>query len=262
MWRGVAAGGRATLLEGVDWRVEAGERWAVVGPNGAGKTTLMTIAGARGFPSEGTADILGARLGTVNTRRLRRAIGQVDSTMTTAFRPRSTALGVVMTGASAEIAPLAPPGGDAERARAADLLERSGCGRLADIRFARLSRGEQQRVLLARALMGRPRLLLLDEPTAGLDLPGREAFLARLDALARSDPGMATVQVSHHLEELAGSVTHALLLRRGRVVAAGPARDVLVDDLLSRCFDAPVRVTRHGGRTFAVIDGTPAPRGA
>jgi len=260
VWRTRPGGGRATLLQAVDWRVMPGERWAVIGPNGAGKTTLMTIAGARGFPSEGVAHVLGSRLGAVDTRTLRRAIGQVDATMATAFRPRATALDVVLTGATAVIAPLRPPGdGDADvAARARDLLDEAGCGRHAAGRFARLSRGEQQRVLLARALMAAPRLLLLDEPTAGLDLPGREAFLARLDALA-ADPGLATVQVSHHLEELAASVTHALLLRDGRVVAAGPAAEVLVDDPLSRCFDAPVRVVRRAGRSFAVIDpGAPA----
>ncbi len=230
-----------------------GERWAVVGPNGAGKSTLLAIAGARGFPSAGSAHVLGSRLGAVDTRELRRSIGHVDGAMATAFRPRATARDVVVTGARSVIAPLGPAGGDAAAERAGALLEEAGCGGRADARFATLSRGEQQRVLLARALMGAPRLLLLDEPTAGLDLPGREAFLARLDALAAGDPGLATVQVSHHLEEIASSVTHALLLRAGRVVASGPAGDVLVDRALTDCFGAPVRVVRDGGRAFAVI---------
>jgi iron complex transport system ATP-binding protein len=235
-----------------------GERWVVGGPNGAGKSTVLAIAGARGFPSAGTARVLGHRLGAVDARELRGSIGHVDAAMATAFRPRATAREVVMTGARSVIAPLGPAGDAAAAARAGALLERAGCGERADARFATLSRGEQQRVLLARALMGAPRLLLLDEPTAGLDLPGREAFLARLDALAAADPGLATVQVTHHLEEVAGSVTHALLLREGRVVAAGPADEVLVDRALSSCFDAPVRVLRDGGRAFAVIG--PAPR--
>lgn len=255
VWRVLPGGGRATLLEGVDWTVRAGERWAVVGPNGAGKTTLMSVAGARLFPSEGTARVLGATLGAVDARELRRAIGHVDSTAAGAFRPRATALEVVLTGTDATIAPLARPGGPADRERARALLTEAGCGERAEARFRHLSRGEQQRVLLARALMARPRLLLLDEPTAGLDLPGREAFLARLDAMAAADPGLATVQVSHHLEELASSVTHALLLRDGRVVAAGPAAEVLADGPLSRCFGVPVRVLRRDGRAFAVLDG-------
>jgi iron complex transport system ATP-binding protein len=248
------------LLEGVDWRVRAGERWAVIGPNGAGKTTLMAVAGAAAHPSEGSARILGAPLGAVDLRELRRGIGHVDATVASAFRPRATALEVALTGATATITPRPEGLVAVDHARAPGLLDRMGCAALHDRRFGTLSRGEQQRVLLARALMARPRLLLLDEPTAGLDLPGREMFLDRLDALAESEPGMATVQVSHHLEELAASVTHALLLRAGRVVAAGPAAEVLSDGPLSRCFDAPVRVVREGGRVLAVIDrGRAAP---
>ncbi len=215
VWRARPDGARVTLLEGIDWRVGTGERWAVIGPNGAGKTTLMAIAGASSHPSHGLARVLGHALGAVDVRRLRGSIGHVDSAMAGAFRPRSTARDVVLTGVTSTIV-LRPEHLDgSDERRSVDLLERMGCGALVDRRFALLSRGEQQRVLLARALVTRPRLLLLDEPTAGLDLPGREAFLERLDELARADPGLTTVQVSHHLEELATSVTHALLLRGG-----------------------------------------------
>jgi iron complex transport system ATP-binding protein len=161
---------------------------------------------------------------------------------------------VALTGATGSIALLSERLSPADRARAAELLDAMGCAALAERRMAVLSRGEQQRVLLARALVPRPRLLLLDEPTAGLDLPGREAFLDRLDALAATEPGIATVQVSHHLEELAVSTTHALLLAGGRVVAAGRAAEALGERSLSRCFGAPVRLARMGGRALAVID--------
>jgi iron complex transport system ATP-binding protein len=240
--------------------VNAGERWAVVGPNGAGKTTLLSLAGAVMHPSEGTARVLGRTLGAVDVRELRARIGHVDAALAGAFAPRLTALEVALTGATGSIALLADRVGADRRARAAELLEAMGCGPLAGRRFARLSRGEQQRVLLARALVPGPRLLLLDEPTSGLDLPGREAFLAGLEALAGDGAGLTTVQVSHHLEELSAATTHALLLRGGRVVAAGPAAEVLREEPLSRCFGAPVRLARAGGRVLAVID--PASGGA
>ncbi|MGD9695851.1 MAG: ABC transporter ATP-binding protein [Thermoleophilia bacterium] len=254
VWRARPGGGRAVLLEGVDWRVGVGERWAVVGPNGAGKTTLMDIASAVGHPSEGAASVLGHRLGAVDKRALRALIGHVDTGLPGRFRPRITALDVTLTGAAGSIALLDGMAGDDDRARARRLLDAMGCAALVERRFDQLSRGEQQRVLLARALMPAPRLLLLDECTTGLDLPGREAFLDRLDALARDEPELTTVQVSHHLEELAASTTHALLLRGGAVVAAGPVGEVLTDEHLSRCFDAPVTLVRVRGRAFAVVD--------
>ena len=254
VWRVRPGGGRVVLLEGIDWVVRPGERWAVVGPNGAGKTTLLTLAGAVGHPSEGGARVLGHPLGAVDVRELRASIGQVDAAMVARFRPGATALEAALTGATGSIALLPERLSPADRERAAELLEIMGCAHLANRRLAVLSRGEQQRVLLARALVPRPRLLLLDEPTAGLDLPGREAFLERLDALAAREASLATVQVSHHLEELAVSTTHALLLAGGRVVARGPAAQTLSEPNLSRCFDAPVRLARVGGRALAVID--------
>lgn len=259
VWRAAPGGGRAVLLDGVDWRVAEGERWALVGPNGAGKTTLLRIAGAVAHPSEGTAAVLGAPLGHADVRELRARIGHVDARMAERFPARLTALQVALTGAGGTILP--PRGGDRApaRRRARELLDAMGCGPVAGRPFALLSAGERQRVLLARALMPRPRLLLLDEPTAGLDLPGREAFLTRLDALAEAEPALTTVQVSHHLEELAASTTHALLLRGGRAVAAGPAAAALTAASLSRCFGVPVAVTRAGGRLLATVhrDGSP-----
>ena len=254
LWRARPGDGRVRILRGIDWRVAAGERWALIGPNGAGKTTLMGVAGAETFPSEGVASVLGHRLGTTDLRELRARIGHVDATMAARFRPRATATDVVRSGVTGTILVRPERLTADDRRRADELLEELGCPHLADRPFVHLSRGEQQRVLLARALVARPDLLLLDEPTAGLDLPGREAFLAGLDDLARSRPALTTVHVSHHVEELPASLTHALLLRDGAVVASAPADEALTSEALSACFAARVRVVAAGGRRLAVIE--------
>jgi iron complex transport system ATP-binding protein len=168
-----------------------------------------------------------------------------------AFSPRRTALEVVLTGATGTIQVLGERIGSDERALAASLLARFGCAAVAGHSFAACSQGERRRVLLARALMRRPPLFLLDEPADGLDLPGREALLAAVESLAGDLPAPAVVTVTHHLEELPASTTHALLLRSGRVVACGAAPDVLADEPLSECFGVPVTVTRAGSRWSA-----------
>lgn len=261
VWRAQRGGQRVRLLTGIDWTVRAGERWAVVGPNGAGKSTLLAIAAAAAFPSEGRATILGERLGATDMRVLRERIGVVDSLGAGAFRTALTALEVVLTGLTGSIALRVDARLDAHRVRAEELLEVLGVASLAQRRFSLLSRGERQRVLLARAAVGRPHLLLLDEPTEGLDLVGRELFLAALDGLAAHDPRLACVQVSHHLEDLARGTDHVLLLRAGRAVACGPMARVLSERSLSRCFSAPVRLVRSEGRVFAWLDRADGVRG-
>jgi iron complex transport system ATP-binding protein len=252
-WRAQAGGGRARLLGDVDWVVRPGERWAVVGPNGAGKSTLLSIAAAAAFPSEGTARVLGRRLGATDMRSLRESIGFVDAVSAGAFRASLTAREVVLTGLTGSIALRVDADEGDHRGRADELLALLGATHCAGRRFSWLSRGERQRVLLARAAAARPRLLLLDEPTEGLDLVGRELFLGALDALAEARQDLACVQVAHHLEDLAPGTGHALLLRAGRVVAAGPVHEALTDHTMSRCFGVPVRVRRVDGRMFATI---------
>ncbi|MBB4662730.1 ABC transporter ATP-binding protein [Conexibacter arvalis] len=239
------------LLRDVDWTVRPGEHWALLGANGAGKTTLMNVAGAVHHPSAGTADVLGSRLGRVDLRELRTRIGLVEARAARAFRQRMTAEQVVLTGATASIALRRDRIGAAERERARGLLARFGCGDKTDRPYDECSQGERQRILLARALMRRPALLLLDEPATGLDLPGREALLAAVATIAAEEPATATVTVTHHVEELPSSTTHALLLRDGAVVAAGPAHETIASGPLSECFGTPVVVDRLGGRWLA-----------
>ncbi len=242
---------RQPILGDIEWNVGPGEQWAVLGPNGAGKSTLLDIAAGMRHPSRGRVDILGKPVGRVDLRALRERIGHVDVKTEEAFSPRRTALDVVLTGATGTIQVLQERVDAAAHERAAQLLEQFGCSAVAGHSFASCSQGERRRILLARALMRRPPLLLLDEPADGLDLPGREALLAALATLASEQPAPAVVLVTHHLEELPATTTHALLLKSGRVIASGAAPAVLTAEPLSACFGVPVTVSRAGGRWAA-----------
>jgi iron complex transport system ATP-binding protein len=245
--------GGKLLLDHVSVSIRAGEHWALLGPNGAGKSTLLQIMATYAHPTRGQVDILGYRLGRVDVFTLRPSIGHVSPHHR--VEPRRTVREVVLTGATGTIE-LVPqrPRRLPELERAAALTELMGLSGLADAPWRVLSQGERGRTLIARALMAQPRLLLLDEPAAGLDVAGREQLLASLGELRQQQPGLATVLVTHHLEELPASTTHALLLRRGQMLAAGPASEVLTTELASACFGYPVAIARHAGR-WATIAG-------
>lgn len=235
------------LLRDVSLTVRTGEHWALLGANGAGKTTLLSLLGALVHPTHGTVEVLGRRLGTVDLRELRSLVGHVNPRhpLRSALRVRD----VVLTGLTNSVEPQPRWAPTAEQEERADRL--TGTLGLADRREARwttLSQGERGRVLIARALMPEPRLLLLDEPATGLDLPGREQLIEALDTLREEHPRLATVLVTHHLEELPPGTDHALLLREGGSLARGPAAEVLTDDLVSKCFDLPLALDRREGR--------------
>jgi iron complex transport system ATP-binding protein len=239
-------GGRL-LLSQVTFSVRSGEHWALLGPNGAGKSTLLRLLATYAHPTRGEVEILGHRLGRVDVFTLRPHVALVSPEHPVRFA--RAARDVVLTGATGTIerkARWSPSSSDLARAEAA--IEVMGLATLADARWTTLSQGERGRTLIARALMAEPRVLLLDEPAAGLDLAGRERLLACLDDLRERQPGLATVLVTHHLEELPASTSHALLLTGGKMVAAGPARDVLTSELVSACFDYRVAVTGTSGR--------------
>ena len=245
------------VLAGVDWAVGPGERWVVLGANGSGKTSLLRLAGGWLFPTAGTVDVLGHRLGRVDVRTLRRRLGYASGALASMLRPSVTGLEVVMAAKHAALETWWHTYDDADRARARELLGRMGCGHLADRSVSTASDGERQRIQLARTLMGTPDLLLLDEPTAGLDLGGREALVARLADLAADPEAPATVLVTHHTEEIPPGFTHALLLRAGRVLAAGPLDETVTAGALSACFDTTVTLERRAGRFIAFA--TPEP---
>jgi iron complex transport system ATP-binding protein len=240
------------LLSQISVTVRAGEHWALLGRNGAGKSTLLRIFATYAHPTGGQVDILGHRLGRVNVFALRPLIGYVTPQHPPLISARTVAE-VVLTGATGtiELAARWEPS-SAQLSRADDLVRLLGLSRQARQRWPTLSQGERGRTLIARALMSEPRLLLLDEPTAGLDIGGRERLLESLAELRERQPDLATVLVTHHLEELPASTTHALLLRDGRMLAGGPADDVLSTELVSICFDYPIAIARHAGRWASV----------
>jgi len=249
---GVTVEAAARRLVGpVTLSVGGGEHWALLGPNGAGKTTLLSLIGAVRHPSAGEATVLGERLGRTDLRALRTRIGVVGQSVAGRLPGHVTAREIVLTGRDGILAPWWASFDSAELREAGELLERFHCGHVSDQAFESCSQGERQRVLLARSLFGRHGLLLLDEPAAGVDLPGREALVDALDTLAARDDAPAVVQVVHTLEELPAATSHALLLREGRVVASGPAGEVLADAPLSACFGLAVRVERSSGRYSA-----------
>ena len=243
--------GERTILHGIDWRVRRGERWAVLGPNGSGKTTLLRVASLYLHPSRGTVDVLGERLGRTDTRELRRHAQLTSAALADMLQPKLRAEDVVVTGKYAALAPWWHKYTEADRRKACALLDRFGCRALAGAAFGTLSSGERQRVLLARTLMSDPALWLLDEPTAGLDLGGREQLVAMLGAVAADGGPPSSVMVTHHVEEIPPAFTHALLLAGGRVHAAGPIGDVLTSDRLSSCFGVPLTLERRDGRWLA-----------
>jgi iron complex transport system ATP-binding protein len=243
--------GDRLVLDDVSWAVGRGERWVVLGRNGSGKTTLMRVASLYLHPSTGTVDVLGERLGRADVRTLRTRIGLASAGLADRLRPGLAALDVVVTAVHAALEPWWHTYTDDERGRARVLLDRLGAGAVADQPFGTLSSGERQRVLLARTLMTDPGLLLLDEPTAGLDLGGREELVAALTDLARDAAAPPVVLVTHHVEEIPPGFTHVLLLRAGRVHAAGPIHATLTEANLASCFDLTLVLERHGHRWSA-----------
>ncbi|NYE20296.1 ABC transporter ATP-binding protein [Microbacterium immunditiarum] len=239
------------IVDHVDWQVTDDQRWVILGPNGAGKTTLLKLAATLEHPTSGTVSLLDEQLGRTDVFELRPRIGFASTAMARRVPPEETVLNVVLTAAYAVLGRWHEAYEDIDERRALRVLAEWKLDDLADRTFGTLSDGEQKRVQIARAVMTDPELLLLDEPTASLDLGAREELLSLLGGYAQAPTTPAMIMVTHHVEEIPVGFTHVLLLREGRVVAAGPIRETLTAESLTETFGVPVTLSEGGGRYAA-----------
>jgi iron complex transport system ATP-binding protein len=243
--------GSARLLDEVTWEVSEGERWVILGPNGAGKTTLLQLAAARAHPTSGTVSVLGQTLGQVDVFDLRPRVGLASAALAERIPAHERVGDVVVTASYAVTGRWIEEYDRLDHDRAGRLLSTLDVGHLADRTFGTLSEGERKRVQIARSLMSDPELLLLDEPAAGLDLAGREDLVRRLGRVAEDVNAPALVLVTHHVEEIPPHFTDVLLLRAGRVIAAGPLGTTLTRENLETTFGLPLVLDRYGERWSA-----------
>jgi iron complex transport system ATP-binding protein len=242
---------KSMLLRDVDWTAHSDESWVVIGPNGAGKTTLLQVAATLLTPTHGTVEVLGERLEDADISDLRTRIGMSSSAIADQVPLSEKVIDLVLTASYGILGRDAEDYDSGDVTRAVELLDALGCAHLIRRRFATLSEGERKRVQIARSLMADPELLLLDEPAAGLDLGGREDLLRRIASLLRDPRSPMMIMVTHHVEEVPEGFTHALLMRKGTVLAAGPVGDVFTERNLSRCFGVPLLVERRAARWSA-----------
>jgi len=240
-----------TILGPLDWQVNENERWVILGPNGAGKSTLFSLCSAQIHPTTGSVEILGSRLGSVDVFEVRPRIGFMGSTLINLLPEDEKVIDIVLTAAYAMLGRWNESYELWDESRAQGLLTTLGVRELAQRNFNTLSEGEKKRVLISRSLMSDPEILLLDEPASGLDLGGREDLLSRFDLLANDPFAPVTLIITHHIEEIPAGSTHALLLKRGKIVGSGPIGTVITSESLSLAYDMPISVTMANNRFSA-----------
>ncbi|MBN1476526.1 ABC transporter ATP-binding protein [Candidatus Sumerlaeota bacterium] len=239
--------GGKTILRGIDWTVQRGDHWALLGANGSGKTTLLKVITGDEWPTRGEVRVLGERHGDCDLRELRRRIGWVSAALERRVHGGDTGWEIALSGFEASLG-LYREFSEAECRQAERALRDINASQVADQPFETMSQGEQQRVLIARALIHRPTLLILDEPCAGLDPAAREDLLVDLQTLGKRRGGPTLILVTHHLEEIGPWVSHAMILRGGECLAQGRVGEVISAATLTRALGRPCRVTARGGR--------------
>tara|TARA_Y100001936_G_C16046267_1_gene654833 strand:- start:671 stop:1465 length:795 start_codon:yes stop_codon:yes gene_type:complete len=236
------------ILDNINWEINGNENWIVFGPNGSGKSSLLNIASMNLHPSKGEVELLGNFLGKSDLRRLKSRIGFMSKTLENRFRANIKTLEVVVTALTGATEPWWDTFTSSDWSRAHGLLDLMGCGDKSDQTFGSLSTGERQRAMIARALMPEPEILFLDEPTAGLDMKGREELLTALSNLVNEETSPPMVLVTHHLEEIPSDFSHILLLREGKIVDSGMINEVLTKENILECFELEVSIKKTLGR--------------
>jgi iron complex transport system ATP-binding protein len=243
---------KETILNQVNWQINDGEHWCLMGLNGSGKTTLLNMINGYLWPTEGQMTVLDQVFGKSDLRELRKRIGWVSSSFQEKLHSDNSALQIVLSGAFASIGLYDQPG-ENEIEKATDLLLDFGCGSYMERPYQSLSQGERQKVLIARALMADPELLILDEPCTGLDIFAREHLLNAIQKVAEQDGGPTLIYVTHHVEEILPCFTHTLLLKKGEVYQSGPSSEVLTTETLTEFFGTPLKVEEKSARKWLSI---------
>lgn len=244
---------KTSILQNIDWEVKKRQHWVLLGKNGSGKTMLLrTITGYQ-WPTTGKIFILGSQFGHVNIRELRKEIGWVSSDLQQQMQQQFSASEVVLSGYFASIGLYDKPTKTIEQ-KAERVMDFMECSHLAKRSFPLLSFGQQKRVLIARSLIHNPKLLILDEPCTGLDLESREHFLTFVEKIGRHKKGPTIIMVTHHIEEIVPSISHALCLKNGKVEAKGEKKKILTEEILQTLLDINLRVVKHGERFQAITE--------
>ena len=249
LWRG-----QTTILKDVNWQIHLGQHWVVLGPNGAGKTSLVDMLAGRLYPSRGSVEVLDETLGRVEIAEIRQRVGYASPGLSAQIPPEEQVERAVMSAAWGMTASWRESYDPVDQQRAHSLMEMFQVLSLRERPFHTLSQGEKQRVLVARALMIDPEMLVLDEPAAALDLGGRELLLGGLAELAKDPKSPVMVMVTHHLEEIPPGFTHVLVMRHGQVAHCGPLSRVLNSENLSEVYEIPLRVETEAGRFTARLE--------
>jgi len=243
------------ILKSISWEVKKGEHWAVVGANGSGKTTLLKIVAGYLWPTRGEVNILGNHFGSIDLRELRKNIGWLSSYLNERIPAQDRAIDVVISGKFASLG-LWVEASEEDKRKAEELLNFMGAMDIAENSYGTLSQGEQQRVLIARALMPEPKLLILDEPCLGLDIAAREHFLMTIQKLCKEKNAPTLIFVTHHIEEVMPGFTHALVLKAGGVLKKGVKQEVFTSSLLSKAFDLKIKVGESEGRYWTKVENS------